>query len=106
MHMLQTDVNNCCYLRARSGKSSFVDAVEYILQKGRIEHLSVEYADSGLRNCIRNTFAPDGEDSRAFIHFIDGNNVFALVPSNGRILFKGSREGSIDEVQEWEKSGR
>ena len=39
-----------------SGKSSFVDGFEYLLNRGRIEHVSCEYADrSGQRNCVRNT---------------------------------------------------
>jgi AAA15 family ATPase/GTPase len=48
-----------------SGKSSFVDAIEFIITQGKIEHLRNEFSD--LNNCVRNTETPDGEDCKARI---------------------------------------
>jgi len=56
-----------------SGKSSFVDGFEYILSKGRTEHLSCEYTDHrGQRNCVRNTSTPDDVDTKTIMNFIGG----------------------------------
>ena len=43
-----------------SGKSSFVDAVEYVLNSGSIEHLRHEYSGSHQVNAIPNTHKPEG----------------------------------------------
>lgn len=51
------------------GKSSFVDAVEYILKNGKIEHLRHEYSDPYHRNCVRNTETPNNEECKAKICF-------------------------------------
>lgn len=37
-----------------SGKSSFIDAVEYVLHNGRIEHLRHEYSSPNQANGITN----------------------------------------------------
>ena len=41
-----------------SGKSSFVDAVEYVLNNGSIEHLRTEYSGTRQVNAIPNTHKP------------------------------------------------
>ena len=44
-----------------SGKSSFVDAFEYMLTNGRIDHLRIEYAD---RRGQRNECSSDEDEGR------------------------------------------
>ena len=87
-----------------SGKSSFVDGFEYVLEMGRIEHLRNEYADrSGQRNCVRNTSAPDDVDAKSIVNFVDGNNVFAVIPSDGRISYGSSSDGLLDQFRKWKR---
>ena len=41
-----------------SGKSSFVDAVEYVLNDGKIQHLSHEYSGRYQEKGLHNTHKP------------------------------------------------
>jgi len=43
-----------------SGKSSFVDAVEYVLNDGRVGHLANEYSGKRQEKAIPNTHKPKG----------------------------------------------
>lgn len=43
-----------------SGKSSFIDAVEYALRDGKIGHLSHEYSGKHQEKGIVNTHIPEG----------------------------------------------
>jgi energy-coupling factor transporter ATP-binding protein EcfA2 len=82
------------------GKSSFVDAIEFIITQGKIEHLRNEFSD--LNNCVRNTETPDGEDCKARISFENGRWVEAHVPQMGRIRFEASSDDLLTAIQEWD----
>ena len=58
-----------------SGKSSFVDAVEYVLNNGRIQHLRHEYTDSKQGNAIPNTHKPDTSNAAINIRFQDDTDL-------------------------------
>ena len=58
-----------------SGKSSFVDAVEYVLNKGRIEHLRHEYSSSHQANGILNTHRPKTSQTALQIKFENDSDV-------------------------------
>lgn len=66
-----------------SGKSTFVDGVEYITRKGRICHLQHEYSGSYQEKGIRNTSAPSGENSRSAIFFDDDSLIVADITPDG-----------------------
>jgi uncharacterized Zn finger protein (UPF0148 family) len=83
-----------------SGKSSFVDAMEFILTKGKIEHLKNEFSDP--TNCVRNTETPDTEECYARICFENSDYVETKVPKTGRIQFEASSDGLLTTVQEWD----
>lgn len=85
-----------------SGKSSFVDAVEYIISNGKIEHLRHEYSDTYLRNCVRNTKSSDDSISIACMHFENGNYVKVEVPKAGKIRFESNPADLIDTIQKWD----
>lgn len=82
------------------GKSSFVDAIEFMITQGKIEHLKNEFSD--LNNCVRNTETPDGEDCKAKISFENGGYVEACVPQTGRIRFEASSDDLLTAIQEWD----
>jgi AAA15 family ATPase/GTPase len=82
------------------GKSSFVDAIEFIITQGKIEHLKNEFSDPN--NCVRNTETPNGEDCKARISFENGCYVEAHVPQTGRIRFEASSDDLLPAIQEWD----
>lgn len=82
------------------GKSSFVDAIEFIITQGKIEHLKNEFSDPN--NCVRNTETPDGEDCKARISFENAGYIEANVPQTGRIRFEASSNDLLAAIQEWD----
>jgi len=83
-----------------SGKSSFVDALEFVITKGKISHLKNEFAD--VNNCIRNTETPDSEDCKTIIIFENGGYIEANVSQTGRIRFEASSDELLVAVHEWD----
>lgn len=53
-----------------TGKSSFADGFEFIVTKGKIEHLAHEYKDREHKNCLRNTSASDMSSSFCSVHAV------------------------------------
>ena len=87
-----------------SGKSSFVDAFEYMLTNGRIEHLRNEYADrSGQRNCVRNTETPEDTDSKAVIKYINENQTSVTIPRSGKISFQSVPDNFNKSFRSWKR---
>ena len=82
------------------GKSSIVDAMEFVINKGKIAHLKNEFAD--VINCIRNTETPDGEDCKIKIFFDNGGNIEANISQTGKINFEASSSELLAAVQDWE----
>src|SRR3990167_2403892 len=66
-----------------SGKSSFVDAVEYVLKDGKIGHLSHEYSGKHQEKAILNTHRPDGQLSYIIINLQNGSEHNIEVKANG-----------------------
>jgi energy-coupling factor transporter ATP-binding protein EcfA2 len=66
-----------------SGKSSFVDAVEYVLNEGKIKHLAHEYSGKHQEKAIPNTHRPDGRKTRIKIRFQDKSDVTAELDASG-----------------------
>ena len=58
-----------------SGKSSFVDAVEYVLNEGRIGHLAHEYSGERQERAISNTHKPQGRNVKLTIAFKDDSQL-------------------------------
>ena len=82
-----------------SGKSSFVDAVEYVLNKGRIEHLKHEYSSSHQANGIPNTHKPQTSQTALRIEFEDDSDVQINFMPNGTSKKAGLKQTPMDE---WE----
>ena len=54
-----------------SGKSSFVDAIEYVLNDGRIMHLAHEYSGKHQERGVLNTHKPQDRKAEVRIKFKD-----------------------------------
>jgi len=86
-----------------SGKSSFVDGFEYLLCNGKIAHLSVEYADTKQKNCVRNTVTPDDIVSQTIVRFVGGNEVSCKIPNDGSVRFSSTPAPFKQELQTWKR---
>lgn len=84
-----------------SGKSTFVDAIEYIINNGKIRHLSHEYSGKKQELGVRNTHTPNGLSSRCAIHFEDGPVVTADIKPSGKSKLKSDPQGLLEFIQKW-----
>jgi len=66
-----------------TGKSCFVDAVEYAVNGGKISHLSHEYSGAKQEKGIRNTHTPTGTSSDFSITFTDNTKLSINIAPNG-----------------------
>ena len=82
-----------------SGKSSFVDAVEYVVNDGGIEHLKSEYSGSHQVKAIPNTHKPGGNKTALRFVFKDNSELAVDFNDNGSSKSSGA-EGIA--MGEWE----
>ena len=80
-----------------SGKSSFVDAVEYILNNGSIEHLRNEYSGTRQVKAIPNTHRPQGSKTSLGFKFKDDSEFKIEFTSNGSSQSSGSQAVIMSE---------
>jgi energy-coupling factor transporter ATP-binding protein EcfA2 len=71
-----------------SGKSSFADALEYIVASGKIAHLSHEYSGTKQREGTRNTHAPEDAFSEVKITCKDHRYVTGKLAPTGKLSFQ------------------
>lgn len=83
-----------------TGKSSFADAFEFIIRKGRILHLQHEYARE--ENSIINTAAPTGAPARAIFEFDTGEYVSVLIPSEETNTYDADPPEFLGDIQSWQ----
>ena len=70
-----------------SGKSSFVDAIEYVLNDGRIGHLAHEYSGKHQERAIANTHKPKGRKTELGIKFKDDSELkIEIMREPGRVF--------------------
>jgi len=84
-----------------SGKSTFVDAIEYAINEGKIRHLSHEYSGRRQELGIRNTHTPDGMSSKCAIYFDDGSCVSADIKPSGTFVLNSEPPELLQRVQSW-----
>ena len=82
-----------------SGKSSFVDAVEYVLNNGSLRHLRNEYSGTHQEKGIPNTHRPAGSRTTLRFKFKDNNELSIDFEPNG--TSKRSGTDKID-MPNWE----
>ena len=84
-----------------SGKSTFVDGVEYITRNGRVCHLQHEYSGSYQEKGVRNTSTPYKENSRSAIHFDDGSSIVADIKPDGSFTISSDPADLKVAIQNW-----
>ncbi len=82
------------YGKNGAGKSSFVDAIEYVLRDGRIGHLRHEYSGSTQVRGTRNTKAPDTIDTWFRIE-LDNSDYTAKISQSGSSTSSGSAKQEL-----------
>ena len=82
-----------------SGKSSFVDAVEYLLNSGSIEHLRNEYSGANQMKAIPNTHRPEGGKTRLRFEFGDNSELKIDFNPNGSSKRSGAQGIAMGEWQ-------
>lgn len=73
-----------------SGKSSFVDAMEYVLHDGKIGHLSHEYSGKNQEKGVLNSHTPAGMTTGLKIRFADGSVLEIEIAKTGAFTMKGA----------------
>src|SRR5260370_1516358 len=84
--MVVYGVNGC-------GKSSFVDAIEYALNDGRIGHLAHEYSGKKQELAVPNTHKPSGMKTEFSIKFCDNSEAKTEIKSDGSTKSSGTISG-------------
>lgn len=79
-----------------SGKSSFVDAVEYVLNDGKIGHLAHEYSGKRQERAVPNTHKPDGKNTELRITFNDGSELKKEIQQDGVCKSSGAEAVGMD----------
>ena len=77
-----------------SGKSSFVDAVEFVIKDGKIGHLAHEYSGKRQEKAIPNTHKPQGEKTIFSIKFKDALEIKTEFQLDGSWMISG--EEAVD----------
>jgi energy-coupling factor transporter ATP-binding protein EcfA2 len=101
--VLDTDSKNVVVYGANgTGKSSFSDALEYIIRKGKVNHLVQKNIGSKQEKGIVNTQKPGDCDTTATIIFDAGITASVQIMKNGPLVFSCQPEGILDLVQSWQ----
>lgn len=84
-----------------SGKSTFVDGLEYIIRNGRISHLSHEYSGRRQEKGIRNTHTPQGVESSVTVTFEDDSYLVTEIEPNGAFSISSEPPELQSVMQRW-----
>lgn len=84
-----------------SGKSSFVDAIEYVIGNEKIEHLAHEYSGHKQILGIRNTSTPDDMPSRIALGFDDASTLSAQIDATGHATYSENPDGLLERIRGW-----
>ena len=82
-----------------SGKSSFVDAVEYVVNNNGIEHLKNEYSGSHLINAIPNTHKSSSDKTTLKFKFRDDSQLNVEFRPNGSSKISGDEQVDMPNWQ-------
>ena len=78
-----------------SGRSSFVEAVEFVLNDGKIGHLAHEYSVTRQQKAIPNTHRPQGRRTELTIKFKDNSEHRAEIKENGSSTGSGAEAAAM-----------
>ncbi|MGB2854260.1 MAG: hypothetical protein WBC55_07410, partial [Dehalococcoidia bacterium] len=100
---LSTGLKNVAiYGSNASGKSSFTDAIEYLVNEGRIEHLAHEYSGRRQEKGVINTHAPQDCAPWIRVSFEGGAHIGSTIASDGTPTFDSDPDGLVEYVQKWQ----
>ena len=100
--ILETDFKNVVVYGANgSGKSSFVDAMEYIISDGKIRHLTHEYSGRKQEKGIINTHIPDKASASVKLSFAHEANIQATINRSGDCSYSCDPKELTEVVQSW-----
>ncbi len=102
--ILNTDLKNVVvYGSNGSGKSSFSDAIEYIVSRGKIGHLTHEYSGSKQEKGVINTCAPEGYSCSTIRIAFEGDfSVDVEIKPDGTPTFSSNPDDLVEFIQTWE----
>jgi len=78
-----------------AGKSSFVDAIEYVLNNGKIGHLSHEYSGRHQEKGVINTHTPADVSAVLTITLDDDSELRAEIKRNGTATASGAASAAV-----------
>ena len=81
-----------------AGKSTFVDAIEYVLSDGRIGHLTHEYSGKHQEKGVINTHAPADKKAELIITLSDDTSLKVEISHNGTPTYSGA---AAAEIRSW-----
>ena len=84
-----------------SGKSTFPDAIEYLVTDGRIGHLAHEYSGSRQEKGVRNTHCSSSVSAVIDVRFDTGGSIEIKIAPNGTHSTSCSPETLSKTVQAW-----
>jgi AAA15 family ATPase/GTPase len=80
-----------------AGKSSFVDAVEYLICDGKIGHLTHEQSGKRQEKAIPNTHCPADKKTSFAVEFSDGSSVGVQIARDGTSKKTGASASGIEQ---------
>lgn len=99
---LNTELKNVVVYGANgSGKSTFCDAIEYSIMKGKIDHLRHEYSGVRQEKGIRNTHTPVTTNSTISVDFEGGISIVVEIDDDGTPAFTSDPPEFINFIQSW-----
>ena len=66
-----------------AGKTSFIDAIEYVVHNGKLAHLTHEYSGRNQEKAIPNTHTPTDRNTEFSIKFKDETELHVMIKRNG-----------------------
>jgi energy-coupling factor transporter ATP-binding protein EcfA2 len=100
---LDTDLKSVVvYGSNGSGKSTFVDSLEYLINKGLIAHLAHEYSGSNQEKGVRNTQAPADKLSKCSVTFEDNSFISAEIQPSGASEISSNPTDLKTAIQSWD----
>src|SRR3954451_6358235 len=82
-----------------AGKSSFIDAFEYVINEGKIRHLAHEYAGRNQERAVINTHMPGGCAPGLTLTFVDDTAIDVSIRRNGS---HARTDGKAINITSWD----
>ena len=87
-----------------SGKSTFVDSLEYVIANGKVKHLSHEYSGRKQEKAIRNTHTPTISKTSVVIDFESNFSINTTIKEDGSFSIDSNPPEFIQSIQKLDVS--